>query len=452
MNVLSVANSSARRRLAASHAIALLAPARQFGTSSPALAKAAAKKAPASQGKKSARFKNSGSGEGKKRGALTPLSGKFDHPLFKDRPGPSNLPAFHPETFTPDSVGKAVGFPADKSSAINAFGVPKGIAKELVHLERPFSIIRGVSLETFDTLDKAATQSSANSRFVLTGKSGSGKSHVLLQAVNYCATNNWIVLYVPRAIEWMNSSSAYVYDTDTKTFLQPNIASDVLRQLATVNASSLQSLVIDSDVSFDKAGTITAGSNIDQLAHLGIKDASIAPKVLRILLEELGKQTKYPVLLAIDDVQALYCTSKYRDPQFNYIKGFNLSMPRLMLEYAGGMKSFARGAVLGALSTADTTFRIPLPLTEALQLTPDRPVSAYEKRSADLALYSKGLRPIPIPERLEVNEAASLFEVWNENKALHTVSTDQFFLSTYSQTSGNPRQFVLRGLLSTLAS
>jgi len=250
----------------------------------------------------------------------------------------------------------------------------------------------------------------------------------------------------------MNSSSAYVYDTDTKTFLQPNIASDVLRQLATVNASSLQSLVIDSDVSFDKAGTITAGSNIDQLAQLGIKDASIAPKVLRILLEELGKQTKYPVLLAIDDVQALYCTSKYRDPQFNYIKGFNLSMPRLMLEYAGGMKSFARGAVLGALSTADTTFRIPLPLTEALQLTPDRPVSAYEKRSADLALYSKGLRSIPIPERLEVNEAASLFEVWNENKALHTVSTDQFFLSTYSQTSGNPREFVLRGLLSTLAS
>jgi len=286
----------------------------------------------------------------------------------------------------------------------------------------------------------------------LTGKPGSGKSHVLLQAVNYCSANDWIVLYVPRAIEWVNSSSPYSYDAGTQTFLQPTIASDVLRQLTTVNAPSFQSLVTDSEINIEKVGTIPANTNMDQLAQVGIKDPNVAPKVLSVLLEELGKQTKYPVLLAVDDVQALYCTSKYRDPQFNFIKGFNLSMPRLILEYASGMKSFARGAVLGALSTADTTFRTSVPLIEALKITSDRPVSAYEKRSADLALYSKGLRSIPVPERLEVNEAASLFEVWNENKALHTVPTDHFFLSAYSQTSGNPREFVLRGLLSTLAS
>jgi len=43
-----------------------------------------------------------------------------------------------------------------------------------------------------------------------------------------------------------------------------------------------------------------------------------------------------PVLLAIDDLQALYGTSLYRDPEFHHIQALHLSMPRLILEYASG--------------------------------------------------------------------------------------------------------------------
>ena len=49
---------------------------------------------------------------------------------------------------------------------------------------------------------------------------------------------------------------------------------------------------------------------------------------------------RYPVLLAVDDFQALYCTSDYRDTEFNRIQGHHLSTSRLLLEYAGGLKSF----------------------------------------------------------------------------------------------------------------
>lgn len=33
---------------------------------------------------------------------------------------------------------------------------------------------------------------------MVAGSTGSGKSMLLIQAVNYCAEKNWVVLYVPR--------------------------------------------------------------------------------------------------------------------------------------------------------------------------------------------------------------------------------------------------------------
>ena len=77
-----------------------------------------------------------------------------------------------------------------------------------------------------------------------------------------------------------------------------------------------------------------------------------------------------------------------------------------------------RGAVLGALSGSDTRFRLPLELSEALGLPFDGPSGPYVRRKPELVEYSKGLTNIPVPAQLQVNEAASLFEVWMKDKAL----------------------------------
>lgn len=55
-----------------------------------------------------------------------------------------------------------------------------------------------------------------------------------------------------------------------------------------------------------------------------------------IFLSDGDDWISVPVLLAIDDLQALYGTSLYRDPEFNHIQALHLSMPRLILEYASG--------------------------------------------------------------------------------------------------------------------
>lgn len=69
---------------------------------------------------------------------------------------------------------------------------------------------------------------------------------------------------------------------------------------------------------------------------------------------------------------------------------------------------------------SDTQFPLPLELREALQLSSDPPASPYVKRSSDLVHYSQGLKPYAVPEKLELAEAAAIFEMWMNDKALHT--------------------------------
>lgn len=54
----------------------------------------------------------------------------------------------------------------------------------------------------------------------------------------------------------------------------------------------------------------------------------------------------FPVLLAIDDVQGLFATSSYIDPNYYPLESYSLSVPRLLLDYISGAKAFVRRAVL----------------------------------------------------------------------------------------------------------
>jgi small subunit ribosomal protein S29 len=104
-------------------------------------------------------------------------------------------------------------------------------------------------------------------------------------------------------------------------------------------------------------------------------------------------------------------------------------------------------------------------LREALGIDNDEPYNPFTRRSPELVGYAEGLRNILVPNQMKVAEAASLFEVWAKDGALHTSMhlfchtfqcgslivfaepTDETFLSMYTSASGNPREFVWKGLL-----
>ncbi len=75
---------------------------------------------------------------------------------------------------------------------------------------------------------------------------------------------------------------------------------------------------------------------------IGINDPISAQKVFEIFLEEIGNNQEYPVLLAVDEINAFYTDSEYRDVDDSLLEANRLSLPRSILEYFSGKKDFVR--------------------------------------------------------------------------------------------------------------
>ncbi|KAI0255675.1 mitochondrial ribosomal death-associated protein 3-domain-containing protein [Lactifluus subvellereus] len=373
----------------------------------------------------------------KSPGAFVPLpTGQLKHELFQSqRLDELVLPDFNAEDLTEGNLGKAMAFPLPENDAVRVFGVPRNVLLDFRILSKAASVV------------PASQESSQKSRIVLSGSAGSGKSFLLIQGVEYAASAGWLVMYIPRAINLVNSSTPYSYDLRTQTYLQPVFAQQTLQRFRTVNQHALSSLAAEDKIDLDDGLSLPQGTPLLTLIDVGLKDLISAPIVLAALLEALGKQTKIPVLLAIDDFQAFFTRTAYKTPQFQTIRAWHLSMPRLILEYTSAPK-MARGAVIGALSLSDKTYGLLQELRHALGLQPSLQPSPYLKVAPEIKTFTRGIQILK--EKLNVNEAASLFEVWNKNKSFHSSANDELFLAKYTESGGNPRDFVWKGLLSTL--
>jgi hypothetical protein len=115
--------------------------------------------------------------------------------------------------------------------------------------------------------------------------------------------------------------------------------------------------------------------------------------------------------------------------------------------------------------------RDALKFRDALKLDYDHPMSPYDKCSPVLLECAQGLKALPVPEKLILQEASSLMSIWkNENvlvgcKLFHlfieirwnwatcvSANYDEQLLAKYTESGGNPRDFVWKGMLSSFIS
>ncbi|KAI0736464.1 mitochondrial ribosomal death-associated protein 3-domain-containing protein [Fomitopsis betulina] len=456
MSVLSTAKCS--RRLAQS--LAQIGQTRSYAV--PAGARKTAPSAPSPTNSFKPKKKNK---EGRKLPSGPPAYkpmpvNQLTNPIFKtDQRAELQLPVFSPEVLKESSVGKALAFPTSQNEALRAFGVPDSILRDFRVLSRPCSVIRDVTIRSFDVLDAASNKSSRDTRLIMTGHGGCGKSYLLLQTVEYASHSNWIVLYIPRGVKLVNSSSLYTYDRRTQTYLQPEYSDQLLRRFLSVNEQLIRDIKTQGAHTLED-GAVPAGTSLANLVKAGAEKPGNAPLVLAALMDELSQQTQYPVLLAVDDIQAMYGYSMYRDLHYRQVMAQHLAIPRMILEFASGRKAFPRGAVIGAEGTQNTTFRMPVELHEALGLPRMRSTGAYTNRSPEIEEFVRGIKSFPVPRRITIDEAASMFEIWMQDKALHSgevrvesesryAPNDELFMSKYAESDGNARAFIWNGLLAT---
>ncbi len=365
---------SSLRALAQQHVSAIgtsSAASRSFVTS--AVASAAAKK-PAQVKKKAVVKKKSAhsgprSTSGRRKGGADSTAGLSRSSEFHvEAPDMSHLPLLHAEALTPASAGQTFAFSDQTLAAFKAFGLPQELERELATQPKPRSLVRQQTLDVLDKLD-AASKANKGTSIVLDGNRGSGKSMLLAQSIAYALDDGWVVVSVPRAINLINSSTLYTYNAQHKAYLQPEATQQVLEAVLRVNGAALKQIKTTDSVSVD-GSQIEAGTAVETLVKRGIETTSPAAKqtLLEATFKALASQKERPVLVAVDDAQALFRTSLYKDPDFVSLESYELGLPRALLSLITSEGSaIGRGAFVAALSTTHTEFPSPPELQIALE-------------------------------------------------------------------------------------
>ena len=132
----------------------------------------------------------------------------------------------------------------------------------------------------------------------------------------------------PSAIDLVTNISDYSYDRRRQIFLQQQASRQLLDRLVKGNPHLSKAV----------------SSSLVQKAEVALAERSDdAADTLEDILKALGNNRRVPVMFAIDEFQALFNTSLYRDPYFKPIEACHLSLPRLLLEFASGRQEHVSG-------------------------------------------------------------------------------------------------------------
>ncbi|GAA5914127.1 hypothetical protein JCM5296_004717 [Sporobolomyces johnsonii] len=368
-------------------------------------------------------------------------------------PDLSGLKVMHPESLTKAAVGDVRAFPAPALDIFKVLSVPTSIKNEHAFTPKPATVVRNVTLEVTSVLDAGRKASSKESRHVLDGGVGTGKSTLLLQAVSYAASTDWVVLYLPSATPLVNSSTPHLYSSARNLFDQPVLSASLLTKFSTANKAAFKALKTSQEWAFGER-KVAKGKSLEELCKAAGGDEKLVTSVFEAVIEELSAQKERPVLLAIDDAQSLFATSAYVDPTYQAIETFSLIVPRMLLGFVSGQRTFATGSVLLCASSvsphpspAMTDFLSP-PSPSALPSAYDRArLASYPTYAAILA---SGVRKLAVPARLDRTEAVGIVKLLQGWRGVREQVSDRAFVERLVATDGNPREFA-KALGKTLA-
>ncbi|CAB4382711.1 hypothetical protein RhiirA5_396563 [Rhizophagus irregularis] len=366
--------------------------------------------------------------------ASTSSSGRGGEEFYKPAPDVI-LNDMFPEVFTNENVGKIYQIPKEVIPKFKVFKFPMSLSKEFELFHNSSLVVRQSSVELIKLLEEASTLPSTKNRHIISGPLGIGKSALLMQAVNYAMCKPWIVIYIPHAVQYVNSTSPYMKVESTGEFIQPTLTMSLLQQIKLVNEPYLRNINLRRGHQIHRH--VIKDKNTSQLLEIGINDPHSAQEVFEIFLEEIGNNQEYPVLLAVDEINAFYTDSKYFDVDDTLLEANRLSLPRTILEYFSGKKDFTYGAVIGALSQTFKPF-ISKPLEIALGLTEASP---WKPVSRTILQYTTGLQNFDV-KGYSKDEAKAVIDYYYEMSILPQPK-EQLFVKHFLATNGNPRKFYL---------
>jgi small subunit ribosomal protein S29 len=276
-----------------------------------------------------------------------------------------SLPTLTPEDANKKNVNQVMAFSRRDLDAFDKFGVEKKVKNALSSHVRPSSLVRSATLDLYSQLAGSASASSSK-KLALTGPLSGGKSHLMLQAVSYALASDWLVLYIPQLVSFINSTSAFEYSAEEQAYLQPEAVQKFFSAVLSVNQEVLKKMKIDagkksSQINFDRDTSISPSATLDQLLKLATS-SKVTPlasqRIFDLFLTSISRQSAVPTLLAVDHLQSLYLPSRYRTADYATVQSYELAPVRSLIQLIAG-EGLQSGAILAAVSHSNPSFAVP---------------------------------------------------------------------------------------------
>jgi hypothetical protein len=238
---------------------------------------------------------------------------------------------------------------------------------EMVLKEHPGIVVRKQAVQIMSSLHcwaiegvKGGKPGISNPGLLLDGPPGTGKSTILNHCVHWARSRgDWIVVFVPSASYYVEGNGFFQREGENgEKILQASFAQELLEQMMQTNADKLAELPAEDFLKRDGAATVAEA--IKQLSAKNIVQREAeAMRVFDGVFAALRAQTRFPLLVAIDEVNALHGPSKYRDLALQPLPARSVVIAETLGRFRDA--GYARGVVVGAATRTGDYQHIPLP-------------------------------------------------------------------------------------------
>lgn len=193
--------------------------------------------------------------------------------------------------------------------------------------------------------------------FLLDGPPGCGKSMIINHCVHWArSTGEWLVVFIPEPSRLLLGHGLFQRGEgkDSNKIYQPEFAETIIKQIYAANKEKLK------EVAYDGSEGATCAEAIMAFQALGAsaKEKS-AVNVLVNVMGALKTQTAFPLLVAVDEINALRGISAYMDLDMKPVPAANVVVAELFSRFLDA--DYKRGVVLGAATRTGLYQNVPLP-------------------------------------------------------------------------------------------
>ncbi len=168
-------------------------------------------------------------------------------------------------------------------------------------------LIRPETTAILNNLKDLKSGKTAQVRCVLDGEKGTGKSTILNHVALWARNNNWLVVQVPGAAALCSGNSRWRV-SEAGDLIQYEYMQQMLQSLVSAHSQLLASLPAPNSAYGKK--TQHPGTALGIAEH-GVGSKRYAPECFSELISSVLSQKSFPVLLSVDQVNAMSGPTKY---------------------------------------------------------------------------------------------------------------------------------------------